>query len=84
MTTLNPDLLDTTSLVVLNRAGDIMRQIGKNVLTPEVVLLALLRIPESTAYRAIARLTEPRGFKPQDLEKETDAPGAQRRSELQQ
>ena len=72
MTTLNPDLLDTTSRVVLNRAGDIMRQIGKSVLTPEVVLLALLRIPESTAYRAIARLTEPRGFKPQDLEKETE------------
>jgi ATP-dependent Clp protease ATP-binding subunit ClpC len=57
---------------VLNRAGDIMRQMGKNVLTPEIVLLALLRIPESTAYRAVARLTEPRGFKPQDLEKETE------------
>ncbi|HEY3288503.1 MAG TPA: ATP-dependent Clp protease ATP-binding subunit [Anaerolineae bacterium] len=72
MTTLNPDLLDATSRAVLNRAGDIMRQMGKNVLTPEIVLLALLRIPESTAYRAVARLTEPRGFKPQDLEKETE------------
>lgn len=72
MTTLNPDLLDTTSRAALNRAGDIMRQMGKNVLTPEIVLLALLRIPESTAYRAVARLTEPRGFKPQDLEKETE------------
>jgi ATP-dependent Clp protease ATP-binding subunit ClpC len=72
MTTLNPDLLDITSRTVLNRAADIMRQFGKTVLGPELVLLALLRSQESTAYRAMARLVEPRGFKLKDLEAETE------------
>ena len=72
MTTLNPDLLDTTSRTALNRASDIMRQIGKTVLVPELALLALLRSPESTAYRAMARLTDSRGFKLKDLEAETE------------
>jgi ATP-dependent Clp protease ATP-binding subunit ClpC len=72
MTTLNPDLLDITSRTVLNRAADIMRQFGKTVLGPELVLLALLRSQESTAYRAMVRLVEPRGFKLKDLEAETE------------
>jgi ATP-dependent Clp protease ATP-binding subunit ClpC len=72
MTTLNPDLLDITSRTVLNRAADIMRQFGKTVLGPELVLLALLRSQESTAYRAVARLVEPRGFKLKDLETEAE------------
>jgi ATP-dependent Clp protease ATP-binding subunit ClpA len=72
MTTLNPDLLDITSRTVLNRAADIMRQFGKTVLGPELVLLALLRSQESTAYRAVVRLVEPRGFKLKDLETEAE------------
>jgi ATP-dependent Clp protease ATP-binding subunit ClpC len=72
MTTLNPDLLDMTSRIALNRAADIMRQFGKTVLGPELVLLALLRSPESTAYRAMTRLVEPRGFKLKDLEAESE------------
>jgi ATP-dependent Clp protease ATP-binding subunit ClpC len=73
MTTLNPDLLDTTSRNALNRASDIMRQLGKQVLIPELALLALLRSPDTTAYRAMARLVESRGFKLKDLEAETEA-----------
>jgi ATP-dependent Clp protease ATP-binding subunit ClpC len=73
MSTLNPDLLDVTSRAALNRGSEIMRQMGKLVLLPELVLLAMLRMPESTAYRAIARLAEPRGFKVADLEKDTEA-----------
>ena len=72
MTTLNPDLLDATSRTALNRAADLMRQFGKTVLSPELVLLALLRIPESTAYRAVARLSGSRGVKPKDLDAETE------------
>ncbi|NJM40303.1 MAG: hypothetical protein HC853_05835 [Anaerolineae bacterium] len=39
---------------------------------PELALLALLRMPESTAYRAIGKLAESRGFKPSELEKEIE------------
>ncbi len=72
MTTLNPDLLDTTSRSALNRSSEIMHQFGKQVLIPELALLALLRMPDSTAYRAMARLAEPRGFKLKSLETETE------------
>lgn len=72
MSTLNPDLLDVTSRTAMNLASDVMRQMGKLVLLPELVLMALLRMPESTAYRAVAKLAEARGFKPQALEKEAD------------
>ena len=73
MATLNKDLLDSTTRNALNRAGDLMRQFGRPLLVPELVLLALLRMPESTAYRAIQNLAESRGFKPADLEKEAEA-----------
>ncbi|GIV85585.1 MAG: chaperone protein ClpB [Candidatus Roseilinea sp.] len=73
MATLNKDLLDATTRRALNRASDIMRQMGKTLLMPEIALLALLRMPESTAYRAIQKLAESRGFKPADLERETEA-----------
>ncbi|MFN4292567.1 MAG: AAA family ATPase [Thermoflexales bacterium] len=73
MAMLNKDLLDATTRRALDRAGDIMRQMGKPLLMPEMALLALLRMPESTAYRAIQRLAESRGFKPADLERETEA-----------
>lgn len=72
MATLNRDLLDSTTRNALNRASDIMRQMGKPLLMPEMVLLALLRMPESTAYRAIAKLAESRGFKPAELEKDVE------------
>ncbi len=73
MATLNPDLLDATTHTALNRAADLMRQYGKPLLMPEIALLALLRMPESTAYRALARLAESRGFGLKDLESEVDA-----------
>lgn len=72
MATLNKDLLDATTRRALNRAADIMRQMGKPLLIPEMALLALLRMPESTAYRAVQKLAESRGFKPADLERETE------------
>jgi ATP-dependent Clp protease ATP-binding subunit ClpC len=72
MPSLNKDLLDSTTRAALNRASDLMRQYGRPLLIPELVLLALLRMPESTAYRAIQKLAESRGFKPADLEKETE------------
>ena len=72
MATLNKDLLDTTTRAVLDRGNDLMRQMGKPLLMPEIVLLALLRAPESTAQRAIVKLAETRGFKPTDLDKDCE------------
>jgi ATP-dependent Clp protease ATP-binding subunit ClpC len=72
MSTLNPDLLDVTTRAALNRASDLMRQLGKPVLMPEVALLALLRMPESIAYRAMTRLAASRGFKLSALDAECE------------
>jgi ATP-dependent Clp protease ATP-binding subunit ClpC len=72
MATLNKDLLDSTTRNAMNRASDLMRTYGKPLLMPELALLALLRMPESTAYRAVQKLAESRGFKPTDLEKEAE------------
>ena len=72
MGTLNKDLLSSTARAALNRASDIMRQAGKPLLMPEMLLLALLRMPESTAYRAIAHLADSRGFKLAELEREAE------------
>ena len=72
MGTLNKDLLSSTARAALNRASDIMRQAGKPLLMPEMLLLALLRMPESTAYRAIAHLANSRGFKLAELEREAE------------
>ena len=73
MGTLNKDLLASTTRAALNRAGDIMRQFGKSLLMPEMLLLALLRMPESTAHRAIAHLAGDRGFSLVELEREAEA-----------
>lgn len=73
MTTLNPDLLDSNTRAAMNRASDLMRQHGKLVLMPELALLALLRMPQSTAYRAVAHLAESRGFTVAELDREVEA-----------
>ncbi|MGQ9904451.1 MAG: Clp protease N-terminal domain-containing protein, partial [Anaerolineae bacterium] len=73
MTTLNPDLLDSNTRAAMNRASELMRQHGKPVLMPELALLALLRMPQSTAYRAVAHLAESRGFTVAELDKEVEA-----------
>ena len=62
MPSLNKDLLDSTTRTVMNRASDLMRTYGKPILMPEMAMLAMLRMPESTAYRAIAKLAESRSL----------------------
>ena len=71
-TQLNRDLLDLTTRTALDRASDLMRQMGRPLLIPEIALLSLLRMPESTAYRAIGKLAETRGFKIAELEKDCE------------
>jgi ATP-dependent Clp protease ATP-binding subunit ClpC len=72
MSTLNKDLLDTTTRGAMDRAGDIMRRLGKPLLMPEIVLLSLLRMPDSTAYRMIDKLSQQRSFKLAELDSEVE------------
>jgi ATP-dependent Clp protease ATP-binding subunit ClpC len=72
MATLNKDLLDSTTRKALDRASDLMRQYGRPLMLPELILLAMLRMPETTAYRSVAKLAESRGFKIADVDKEVE------------
>ena len=70
---LNTDLLDPNARAALSRAADLMRQFGKPVLMTELVLIALARMQDTTAYRILARLGETRGFKVMDVENDAIA-----------
>ncbi|MEO6061140.1 MAG: ATP-dependent Clp protease ATP-binding subunit [Thermoflexales bacterium] len=72
MANLNSDLLDTNTRLILDRAGEIMRTWGKPSLMPEMALIAALRLPETTACRALTRLADQRAFKLKDLEAEAE------------
>ncbi len=49
-----------------------MRSLKKRVLTPEILLLAFVRMPDSAAYHILNRFAETRGFKLTDLENEVE------------
>lgn len=72
MASLNQDLLDGNTRTSLSRAADIMRSFAKGVLMPEATLLALLRMPDSTAYRALTRLSVSSAFALRSLENEVE------------
>ena len=72
MANLNSDLLDPNTRLILDRAGEIMRTWGKPSLMPEMALIAALRLPETTACRALTRLADQRAFKLKDLEAEAE------------
>ncbi|MDY7040056.1 MAG: ATP-dependent Clp protease ATP-binding subunit [Chloroflexota bacterium] len=73
MGTLNPNIPSEEMDRALNAAVELMRALGKRVLTPEVLLLALIRRTESAAGRLLTRFAETRGFKLSDLEREVEA-----------
>ena len=73
MGTLNPNIPSEELDRALNAAVELMRTLGKRVLTPEILLLALIRWPESVAGRLLAHLAETRGFRLAHLEKEIEA-----------
>ncbi len=72
MGSLNTDLLDANTRTLLSRAADVMRSRAMPLMMPEHALFAILRMPESTANRALQRLSQTRGFKLTDLENELD------------
>jgi ATP-dependent Clp protease ATP-binding subunit ClpA len=80
MGTLNPDIPSKELTQALESAAALMlalskvegRSLKKRLLTPEILLLAFLRMPDSAAYRILYRFAETRGFKLTDLENEVE------------
>jgi ATP-dependent Clp protease ATP-binding subunit ClpC len=67
--TLNPSILAPDLVQALNAAARSLTVYGRRVLTPELLLLALLRGRELPAYRLLERFSRERGFKLADIER---------------
>jgi hypothetical protein len=67
--TLNPDLLAPDLSRALNEAARSLPAYGRRVLSPELLLLALLRGQDGPAYRLLERFSRERGFKLADIER---------------
>jgi ATP-dependent Clp protease ATP-binding subunit ClpC len=72
MGTLNPDIPSKELTQALESAAALMGSMKKRLLTPEALLLAFIRMPDSAAYRILYRFAETRGFKLADLENEVE------------
>jgi ATP-dependent Clp protease ATP-binding subunit ClpC len=79
MGTLNPDIPSQELTQALEQAAALMRESPalqqwreKRALTPELLLLAFLRMPDSAACRILRRFAETRGFRMADLENEVE------------
>jgi ATP-dependent Clp protease ATP-binding subunit ClpC len=72
MGTLNPDIPSQELTQALEHAAALMSDMKTRVLTPEFLLLAFLRMPDSVACRILRRFAETRGFRMADLENEVE------------
>jgi ATP-dependent Clp protease ATP-binding subunit ClpC len=68
MGTLNPNLLSKHTSSILNESAKIMPTLGKRLLMPEIVLLGLIRTPDTSARRILDKVAQERGFKLGDLD----------------
>src|SRR5512143_2678387 len=68
MGTLNPNLLSKHTALILNESAKIMPTVGKRVLMPEIVLLGLIRTPDTSARRILDRIAQERSFKLADID----------------
>jgi ATP-dependent Clp protease ATP-binding subunit ClpC len=68
MGTLNPNLLSKHTALILNESAKIMPALGKRLLMPEIVLLGLIRTPDTSARRIFDKVAQERGFKLSDLD----------------
>jgi ATP-dependent Clp protease ATP-binding subunit ClpC len=69
MGNLNPNLLSKDSTALLNEAVTLMRSVNKKTLYPELILLALVRKPDTAAARLLHRFKETRGLDLDRLER---------------
>jgi ATP-dependent Clp protease ATP-binding subunit ClpC len=72
MGTLNPDIPSKELTQALERAVALMPGLKKRLLTPQILLLAFVRMPDSAAYRILHRFSETRGYRMADLENEVE------------
>ncbi|MDX1992310.1 MAG: ATP-dependent Clp protease ATP-binding subunit [bacterium] len=70
MGTLNPDLMSKDMDAVMNDAVALRDQFKRQTITPEVVLLALLRRPDTAARRLLELLKATRGVDLERLERQ--------------
>ena len=68
MGTLNPNLLSKHTSLILNESAKIMTTVGKRVLMPEIVLIGLIRTPDTSARRMLDNIAQERGFKLSDVD----------------
>lgn len=68
MGTLNPNLLSKHTSLILNESARIMTTVGKRVLMPEIVLIGLMRTPDTSARRMLDKIAQERGFKLAEVE----------------
>ena len=68
MGTLNPNLLSKHTSLILNESAKIMTTVGKRVLMPEIVLIGLIRTPDTSARRMLEKIAQERGFKLSDVD----------------
>ncbi len=68
MGTLNPNLLSKHTSLILNESAKIMTTVGKRVLMPEIVLIGLIRTPDTSARRMLDKIAQERGFKLSDVD----------------
>ncbi|HSD82351.1 MAG TPA: AAA family ATPase, partial [Anaerolineae bacterium] len=54
--------------MILNESAKIMPTLGKRLLMPEMVLLGLIRTPDTSARRILDKVAQERGFKLSDLD----------------
>lgn len=69
---LSPDIPSKELTQALKRGAALMHSLKRRVLTPEILLLAFTRMPDSAAYRILGRFMETRGFRLADLENEVE------------
>ncbi|HRL10336.1 MAG TPA: ATP-dependent Clp protease ATP-binding subunit [Aggregatilineales bacterium] len=81
MGTLNPDLLSKDVDSIMNDAIDLKNQYRKTNLMPELVLLALLRRPNTAAARLLAAFVDARGLDLGKLERQVVMAAESRRDQ---
>lgn len=79
MSRLDPNIPSTELTSALNDAVSLLHLHGQRVLTPEMLLLAFLRAPDTAAGRVLAHVSQGRRIDLQELEREVLAQARMRR-----
>lgn len=81
MGTLNPDLLSKDMDAIMNDAAELRREFNQQSIQPELLLLALIRRPETAAARLFKVFAELRGVEVEKLERQVKLAAQSRRDQ---